>query len=97
MTEKTAVNIHGKTYHLKSGNVNVDPEQLADYVDSKMQELAKTKTAHFTTDLAVLTALNIAGELMTTQKKYRTETEAFQVKVGSLIKTLAKEIESIEK
>ena len=92
----TPVNIYGKTYNLKSGTTNVDPEQLAAFVDSKMHELSTAKTTHSTTDLAVLAALNIAGELMEIQGKYQAETDAVQKKAESLIRKLTHELEDFE-
>ena len=96
MTGKTAISVHGKTYYLKSDATDLDPQQLADFVDNKMCELSKTKTTHSTTDLAILTALNIAGELMGFQGKYQAETEVLQQKMKSLVETLSNELETID-
>ena len=96
MTGNTPVDIHGKTYYLKSGATQVDPEELAAFVDSKMHELSKAKATHSTTDLAVLAALNIAGELMEIQGKYQTETGAIQQKAKNLVQRLAYELEDIK-
>ena len=63
MTDKSQITIYGKTYNIKTDLSKINPQDLADYVDEKMHELSSGKTKPSTIDLAILTALNIAGEL----------------------------------
>ena len=63
MAEKKQITIYGKTYNIKADLSKVDPQDLADYVDEKMHELSGGRTKPSMVDLAILTALNIAGEL----------------------------------
>ena len=63
MTDKNQISVYGKTYNIKADSSRVNPQDLADYVDEKMHELSNTKTKPSMIDLAILTALNIAGEL----------------------------------
>lgn len=63
MTEKNQITVYGKTYNIKADLSGVKPQDLADYVDKKMHELSSGKSKPSTVDLAILTALNIAGEL----------------------------------
>jgi len=63
MTDKSQITVYGKTYNIKTDLSQVKPQDLADYVDQKMHELSSGKVKPSTIDLAILTALNIAGEL----------------------------------
>lgn len=63
MTDKSQITVYGKTYNIKTDLSKVNPQDLADYVDKKMHELSSGKMKPSTVDLAILTALNIAGEL----------------------------------
>ena len=63
MTDKNQITIYGKTYNIKTDLSGVNPQDLANYVNEKMHALSSGKTKPSTIDLAILTALNIAGEL----------------------------------
>ncbi len=63
------VEIYDQTYHLRGS----DPEyinRLAEYVDTKMRQVASQTATVDSLRLAVLAALNIADELQTLRKKY---------------------------
>ena len=62
MSEKNQITVYGKTYKIKTDLASVNAQDLADYVNDKMHELSSGKTKPSTIDLAILTALNIAGE-----------------------------------
>jgi cell division protein ZapA len=64
MANSKKIQIYGKTYSLKSSSSEVDAEEVAAYVDSRMKELANVRGKTSTLDLAILAALNIAQELM---------------------------------
>ena len=63
MTDKNQITVYGKTYNIKADLSGINPQDLADYVDEKMHALSSGKAKPSTIDLAILTALNIAGEL----------------------------------
>ena len=63
MNDTSQITVYGKTYKIKTDLSGVNPQDLADYVDEKMHELSGGKTKPSMIDLAILTALNIAGEL----------------------------------
>lgn len=63
MASGKKIQIYGKTYSLKSSS-EVDADEVAGYVDSKMKELANASSKTSTLDLAILAALNIAQELL---------------------------------
>ena len=63
------VEIYDQTYHLRGS----DPEyihKLAEYVDTKMRQVASQTATVDSLRLAVLAALNIADELHMTRNKY---------------------------
>ncbi len=103
MTDKNQITIYGKTYNIKTDLSGVNPQDLADYVDEKMHELSSGNTKPSTIDLAILTALNIAGELfevkqtakqeMTQKKSGRKEEEQ---KARHLVQMVEKELSQIK-
>lgn len=63
MSQSSKIKIYGKTYTIKTPTGDIDPQELAEYVDNKMQELSTGSAKLSTLDLGVLTALNVAHEL----------------------------------
>jgi cell division protein ZapA len=103
MTDKSQISVYGKTYNIKTDLSKVNPQDLADYVDQKMHELSSGKSKPSTIDLAILTALNIAGELFeardileqeTSQKKSGQKEE--QQKARHLVQMVEKELTQIK-
>ena len=99
MAENISVRIYGRIYQLKSGESGggVNPEELASMVDGKMSELAKAKSTQSTQDLAILTALNLAGELEQEKEATKAQEEAIRRKMEDLILSLSQELEYIRK
>ncbi len=64
MDSKLQVKIYGKTYTVKETGSDIPIAQLAEYVDSRMKDLAGPQSRMGTIDLAILAALNIAQELL---------------------------------
>ena len=89
------IQIFGKTYNLKSSSGKVETEEVAIYVDSKMRELAEMSSKTPTLDLAVLTALNIAQELIELQKQIDANNQETEDKIGRLLVALENELQSI--
>jgi len=103
MTDKTQITVYGKTYNIKTDLSGVNPQDLADYVDEKMHALSSGKMKPSTIDLAILTALNIAGELFEakaivkqemTQKKSGQRAE--EQKARHLVQMVEKELSQIK-
>ena len=90
------IQIYGKTYSLKSSSDQVSTEEVAAYVDSKMRELAEMSSKTPTLDLAVLTALNIAQELIELQKQTDANNREREDKIGRLLLALENELQSID-
>ena len=97
MASSKKIQIYGKTYSLKSSSSEVDAEEVAAYVDSRMKELANVRGKTSTLDLAILAALNIAQELMELKNQAGAKEEAEGEKRRQLDETLDKELQDIEK
>jgi cell division protein ZapA len=97
MTSSKKIKIYGKTYSLKSSSSEVDAEEVAAYVDSRMKELATARSKTSTLDLAILAALNIAQELMELKNQANSRQEVEGEKIQQLVEALDKELQGIEK
>jgi cell division protein ZapA len=97
MSSSKKIQIYGKTYSLKSSSSEVDAEEVADYVDSRMRELATARSKTSTLDLAVLAALNIAQELLELKGQTEAKGELDEDKIQQLVAALDKELQTIEK
>ncbi|HBP11762.1 MAG TPA: cell division protein ZapA [Nitrospina sp.] len=97
MANSKKIQIYGKTYSLKSSSSEVDAEEVAAYVDSRMKELANVRGKTSTLDLAILAALNIAQELMELKNQAGAKEEAEGEKLRQLVEALDKELQDIEK
>jgi len=91
------IQIYGKTYNLKSSSDLVETEEVANYVDLKMRELAGLRSKTATSDLAVLAALNIAQELMELKKQTDMQNREREDKIERLLLELENELQSIDK
>ena len=97
MTSSKKIKIYGKTYSLKSSSSEVDAEEVAAYVDSRMKELAIARSKTSTLDLAILAALNIAQELMELKNQANSRQEVEGEKIQQLVEALDKELQGVEK
>ena len=96
MANSKKIQIYGKTYSLKSSSSEVDAEEVAAYVDSRMKELANARSKTSTLDLAILAALNIAQELMELKNQAGAKEEAEGEKLRQLVEALDRELQGIE-
>ena len=90
------IEIYGKTYNLKSSSGEIETEEVAAYVDSKMRELAEASNKTPALDLAILTALNVAQELMELQRQTDTQSQEREDKIGQLLVSLENELQGID-
>ena len=97
MSSSKKIQIYGKTYSLKSSSSEVDSEEVAGYVDSRMRELAAARSKTSTLDLAILAALNIAQELLELKGQTEAKGELEEEKFQQLVAALDKELQGIEK
>ena len=96
MANSKKIQIYGKTYSLKSSSSEVDAEEVAAYVDSRMKELANVRGKTSTLDLAILAALNIAQELMELKNQAVAKEEAEGETLRQLVEALDRELQGIE-
>lgn len=99
MASKQQVKIYGKTYTVKETESDIPIAQLAEYVDSRMHDLADSKSKMSTIDVAILAALNIAQELLECRKditvKMKENQKSFDEidhKAGEMAKALSREL-----
>ena len=97
MASSKKIQIYGKTYSLKSSSSEVDAEEVAAYVDSRMKELANVRGKTSTLDLAILAALNIAQELMELKNQAGAKEEAEGETLRQLVEALDRELQGIER
>ena len=63
MKEKVQVQILGKNYMIESDLTQLQVQAIANYVEEKFREACSNTNTQASTQIAVLTALNIADEL----------------------------------
>ena len=97
MSSSKKIQIYGKTYSLKSSSSEMAAEEVADYVDSRMRELATVRSETSTLDLAILAALNIAQELLELKGQTEVKGELEEEKIQQLVAALDKELQDVEK
>ena len=90
------IQIYGKTYNIKSSSGLIETEEVANYVDLKMRELAELRSKTPTLDLAILAALNIAQELMELQRQTDAQNQDREDKIGKLLLELDNELQGID-
>jgi cell division protein ZapA len=95
MATSKAVKIYGRTYNIKSDSASVSAADVAAYVDSKMTELSGARGRTSTMDLAVLTALNIAQDLLESQGENNGCDQETLDKLDRLVLEGEKELENI--
>ena len=87
-SESVRVTIFGKDYSLRADDGNVNAvKQAALYVNSKITEFWELTASKDETKIAVLSALNIAGELFETKARYEVEAKRaaeYEDKIRSL-------------
>jgi cell division protein ZapA len=97
MSSSKKIQIYGKTYSLKSSSSEIDAEEVAGYVDSRMRELAAARSKTSTLDLAILAALNIAQELLELKGQTEAKGELEEDKIQQLVAALDQELQAVEK
>lgn len=92
MPDTVKLNIHGRNYSVKRAAFSVDPEEVAALVNSKMQELSAAGGINSASDLAILTALNIAHEFLENKQKAGENSQIDEDRIDALIQTLEMEL-----
>ena len=85
---KVKVAIFGQTYTIRGDAPPEYIEQLADYVNTKMEEVSAHKANANTTQIAILVALNIADEYFQVRHMKGSSMETLEEKTNQLISML---------
>jgi cell division protein ZapA (FtsZ GTPase activity inhibitor) len=91
MTSITKITIYGKSYNVKTSAFSVPPEEVAAFVDQKMQELSGSPGKASTVDLAILAALNIAHEFL----GYKGKVSPDDINLGRRLDALIAKVEKV--
>lgn len=92
--ESVRVNICGNEYSIKA-DVDIETtKRIADFVNQRMMDLKKSSSIRDNTKIAVLSALNIAGELEEYKEKYE-ETQKQLIDLQSKVGSLDQKIETV--
>ncbi|QPJ60588.1 MAG: cell division protein ZapA [Candidatus Nitronauta litoralis] len=97
MSQSSKIKIFGKTYTVKTPSGDIDPQELAEYVDNKMQELSTGSAKLSTLDLGVLTALNLAHELALVRQELATlkeDQESRQEEINQRVSSLVSQVKT---
>ena len=90
MANKLVVTICGRKYTLVSDESPEYIEEIASYVDSKMNEVTKSNPAIGAVNAAVITAVNIADEKRKVEMIARRKVDAQNLEIARLRQELAK-------
>lgn len=90
--ESVTVSIFGQEYTLKGGSDAEYVQKVAQFVDERMNEVARNATAVSTAKVAILAAVNIADELFREQQKRLENMVTVEDRSVQLTMLLAKEV-----
>ncbi len=86
MAEDIEIEIFGQVFRIAAGDASADYiQRLASYVDERMQSIAQTTKSASFNRMAVLTALNIADDLLKLQDRYESASRVFSDKTDHLL------------
>jgi cell division protein ZapA len=88
------VKIFGEEYHIRSKDDHAYVQNVADYLDGKMREIAASGAVMAPTKIAILAALNITDELFRLRQDHISEEESVNKMVTDLIQLLEHELPS---
>ncbi len=89
------VSIYGHEYTLKGEAEPEYVEQVAEFVDRKMREVAENSTLVSTTKVAILAAINIADELFRERRKRQEALAMLDDRTGQIAALLEKEMDQL--
>lgn len=84
--------IRGETYTIRAEEPPEYIESLAEFVDSKLEEIAQATGTKDDRKLAILVALNLADEFFKIEKQQVADGENWSKTVGELVKELERSI-----
>ena len=89
------VEIFGEKYTLRADTDTEHIQKVAQYVDGKFSEVAKSSPTLSTSKMAILTSLNIADELIRLEGDKERLEHLVLSKIGELISLVEQEIEAV--
>jgi len=90
--ESVTVTIFGKEYTLKGGSEAEYVQEVAAFVDERMNEVARSAAVVSTDRVAILAAVNIADELFREQQKRLEATATLEDRSKRLTQILIQEV-----
>ena len=90
--ESVTVTIFGKEYTLKGGADSEYVQEIAAFVDERMNEVARNSTVASTARVAILAAVNIADELFREQRKKLESAATLEDRSIQITRLLTREI-----
>ncbi len=95
MAKTIDVEIYGQRYTIK-GEADADyMKQVAQYVDEQMQALARGMQTATLSKLAVLTALNIAHQLLQAQQRLKHGEAEIERRTLDLMESIEQQLDSV--
>ncbi len=85
MKRGTSVEVYGYTFNVKSDLNRKQVQEIAEYVDAKMKDLAAKLKVSSTSRLAVMAAINIAEEYYRIKSEQNELNKAIDEKSAELI------------
>lgn len=93
MAEDIEIEIFGQVFRIAAGDASeAYLQRLASYVDERMQSIAETTKSASFNRMAVLTALNIADDLLKLQDRYESASRVLADKTDDLLDLLERHV-----
>jgi cell division protein ZapA len=93
MAEDIEITIFGHVFHIAAGDASEEYlQRLASYVDERMNSIAETTKSISFNRMAVLTALNIADDLLKLQDRYESASRVLSNKTDDLLGLLERHV-----
>lgn len=97
MAEDIEIEIFGQAFRIAAGDASEDYiHRLASYVDERMKSIAETTKSVSFNRMAVLTALNIADNLLKLQDRYESASRTLADKTDDLLVLLDQNVSDSE-
>ena len=90
------IKVFGQTYTVKTDAEEAYIQEVAKYVNEKMEEVLKKTKSVSTLNVAILTALNIADDLLKEKEKRMALLREIEVKSKDLVDKIDIKIEGME-
>jgi len=97
MADDMEIEIFGQVFRIAAGDASEEyVQRLASYVDERMRLIAETTKSLSFNRMAVLTALNIADDLLKLQDRYESASRVLSDKTDDLLGLLERHVSDQE-